>query len=207
MVNGEQWIMAEMIIKARFLKSSTDPDGCPPPVRPEFAFAGRSNVGKSSLINYLCNRKNLARTSATPGKTLLINHYLINEEYYLADLPGYGYAQTSKRERERILELIFRYLRTRESLTCLFLLIDARTDPQDNDRFVINWLGQAGIPFAMAFTKTDKLSKTSLDKKLATYREVLMESWEELPPFFLTSALKRSGREKMLEFINNNLKI
>ena len=164
-------------------------------------------MGKSSLINYLCNRKNLARASATPGKTLLINHFLINEEYYFTDLPGYGYARTSKSERERILELIFDYLRRRESLTCLFLLIDSRMDPQENDRFVINWLGEAGIPFALVFTKTDKLSGTQLEKQLNVYREELMGSWEELPPFFISSALKRSGRENIMEFINNNLKI
>ena len=198
--------MAGLIKNASFVKSSPNLQACPKPVYPEFAFAGRSNVGKSSLINLLCNRKKLAKTSTTPGKTLLINHYFINDEFYFVDLPGYGYARTGKIERSMILRLIFEYLRKRESLACLFLLIDSRMDPQDNDRLVINWLGKAGIPFAMVFTKTDKLPKIQLEKKLSIYRDELLASWEELPPFFLTSSLKKSGRDEILEFIKTNLK-
>ncbi len=198
--------MVELLKNASFLKSSPNLKSCPKPLYPEFAFAGRSNVGKSSLINYLCNRKKLAKTSVTPGKTILINHYLINDDFYFVDLPGYGFARTGKAERERILKLIFHYLRKRETLTCLFLLIDSRMDPQDNDKLVINWLGEAGVPFAMVFTKTDKLPKIRLEKKLAAYRDELMASWEDLPPFFLTSSLKKTGRDEILEFINLNLK-
>jgi len=197
--------MVELLKNSVFLKSSPNLKSCPKPAHPEFAFAGRSNVGKSSLINFLCNRKKLAKTSATPGKTILINHYLINDDFYFVDLPGYGFARTSKTERERILKLIFHYLRKRENLTCLFLLIDSRMDPQDNDKLVINWLGEAGIPFALVFTKTDKLPKLQLEKKLAIYRDELLGSWEDLPPFFLTSSLKKTGRDEILEFINLNL--
>lgn len=194
--------MAEQIIKtAKFIGSSPDTKSCPPAHYPEYAFTGRSNVGKSSLINYLCNRKMLAKTSATPGKTLLINHFLVDEDTYLVDLPGYGYAKTSKKTRESILKMIFHYLRNREGLTCLFLLIDSRNGLLESDRTVIRWLGQARIPFVIVLTKIDKLKPIQLEKNLDALRRELLETWEELPPVFLSSARGKTGRSEILNFI------
>jgi GTP-binding protein len=193
---------AKLQIKTtHFVQSSTAVDRCPRTVYPEYAFAGRSNVGKSSLINYLLNRHKLAHTSSTPGKTLLINHYLVNGRFYFVDLPGYGYARTAKKEREKILAMIFSYIRTRKNLSCLFLLIDSRVKPLENDKLVIQWLGDAGIPFVLVFTKTDKLSASRLAKNLENYQKELMASWEELPPVFLTSSMKKKGREEILDYI------
>jgi len=190
-----------LIKTARFVKSSRNVHSCPQPVYKEYAFTGRSNVGKSSLINYLANRRNLARTSSSPGKTLLINHYLINENSYFVDLPGYGYARTSKKDREKIVAMIFEYIRNRKSLSCLFLLLDPRMEPLENDKLVIRWLGESGIPFVFVFTKTDKLSAARLEENLEKYRRELMASWEVLPAFFITSAKNREGREEILKFI------
>lgn len=186
---------------ARFVQSSTAVNQCPATVYPEYAFAGRSNVGKSSLINYLLNRHKLARTSSTPGKTLLINHFLVNERFYFVDLPGYGYARTAKKERKKILALIFSYIKTRKNLSCLFLLLDSRLEPLENDKLMIQWLGEEGIPFVLVFTKTDKLSAGRLAVNLQNYRKELLASWEELPPVFLSSSQKKKGREEILDFI------
>jgi GTP-binding protein len=192
-----------LIKTAKFVKSSQTINSCPKPVYREFAFAGRSNVGKSSLINFLANRRHLARTSSSPGKTLLINHYLLNEQFYFVDLPGYGYARTSGKEREKIVALIFDYLKNRTSLSCLFLLLDPRMEPLENDRLVIQWLGEEEIPFVIVFTKTDKLTAVRLNKNLEKYRSELLTSWEVLPQFFLTSSQNRKGREEILDFISS----
>lgn len=190
-----------VIKQSRFIKSSTSAEDCPKPHHPEYAFLGRSNVGKSSLLNMLMNRKNIARTSNTPGKTLLINHFLINEEWYLVDLPGYGYSRTSKKVRHNILQLINGYLMKRNNLACLFLLLDCRHEPQSIDLEVIEWAGANNIPFVLCFTKTDKLSAAKLQKNIDNYKEILLRTWESLPPVFMTSSLKRSGRDEILEFI------
>jgi len=190
-----------VIKTALFIKSSRTIDSCPEPVYPEYAFAGRSNVGKSSLINYLTNRHYLARTSSSPGKTLLINHYMLNDRFYFVDLPGYGYARTSQKERQKIIKMIFDYIRNRKNLSCLFLLIDPRMEPMENDKLVIRWLGETGIPFEIVFTKTDKLSTVMLNRNIEKYRRELMADWEVLPTFFLTSSTERRGRDEILELI------
>jgi GTP-binding protein len=190
-----------VIKTALFIKSSRTIDSCPEPVYPEYAFAGRSNVGKSSLINYLTNRHYLARTSSSPGKTLLINHYMLNDRFYFVDLPGYGYARTSQKERQKIIKMIFDYIRNRKNLSCLFLLIDPRMEPMENDKLVIRWLGETGIPFVIVFTKTDKLSTVMLNRNIEKYRRELMADWEVLPTFFLTSSTERRGRDEILELI------
>lgn len=191
-----------MIIKdAQFVISNTDYRKCPQDQKPEFAFIGRSNVGKSSLINMLTNRKGLAMTSAKPGKTQLINHFIINDEWYLVDLPGYGYAQRGKDGRERIKTIIEDYILEREALTNLFLLLDSRHEPQKIDLEFIEWLGENAIPFAIVFTKIDKLSKSRLNENMTVYLNKLHETWEELPPIFHTSSEAKIGGEEILDYI------
>lgn len=198
-----------MIIKeAKFVISNTDYKKCPSDGKPEYAFIGRSNVGKSSLINMLTNRKGLAMTSSKPGKTQLINHFEINDEWYLVDLPGYGYAQRGKQGRELIRDIIESYILNREELTSLFLLLDCRHEPQKIDMEFIDWLGECGIPFAIIFTKTDKLSRSKLTLNLNAYIDKLKESWEELPPIFQTSSEHKLGKDEILDYIdtiNKNL--
>ncbi len=195
-----------MIVKqARFLKSSTELKGCPPDNLPEFAFIGRSNVGKSSLINMLTNRSKLAKTSSTPGKTQLINHFLINEQWYLVDLPGYGYTRMPATERERMMKMIREYTLKRQNLVCLFLLIDARLDMQKADQQFLHFLGSNQVPFVLVFTKTDKITGNRIRQNIAAYKKTLLESWESLPQIFLTSALHKQGREELLEFIQETL--
>lgn len=174
---------------------------CPQDTKPEYAFIGRSNVGKSSLINMLTNHKKLAKTSATPGKTLLINHFLINREWYLVDLPGYGYAKRSKKEIQKLDQMIRGYILQREQLVNVFVLVDVRLEPQKIDLEFIQWLGESSIPFAIVFTKADKLSVPKVNANVEAYKKVLLETWEELPPLFLTSAEKRQGRDDVLDYI------
>ncbi|MDR1610128.1 MAG: ribosome biogenesis GTP-binding protein YihA/YsxC [Candidatus Symbiothrix sp.] len=189
------------IKKAEFVISNTDPAKCPQDGRLEYAFTGRSNVGKSSLINMLTGKKGLAMTSSKPGKTQLINHFLINDEWYLVDLPGYGYAQRGKKGREKIQEIIDAYLDQREALTCLFLLLDCRHEPQKIDLEFIARLGENEIPFVIIFTKMDKVSSSKLKENIETYKAKLMETWEELPPVFTSSSEKKSGKEEILGYI------
>ncbi len=174
---------------------------CPKDNKPEYAFIGRSNVGKSSLINMLTNKKKLAKTSATPGKTLLINHFIINNEWYLVDLPGYGFAKRSKKEVAKLEQMISEYILQREQLVNVFLLVDIRLDPQKIDLEFIQWLGDSSVPFAIVFTKADKLSATKASQQVEAYKKVLLETWEELPPIFITSAEKRQGRDEILDYI------
>ena len=191
-----------MIIKnAEFMQSVTDWRKCPPATMPEYAFIGRSNVGKSSLINMLVNNKKLAKTSSKPGKTQTINHFLINKEWYLVDLPGYGYASISKAMREKWQKMISDYLLKRENLQVIFVLIDSRLEPQKIDLEFIHNLGEKGVPFSIIFTKTDKLSKTALKTNIDFYKQRLLEDWEELPPCFCTSSEKHIGRDELLDFI------
>jgi GTP-binding protein len=190
------------IKSAEFVISNTDVKKCPDNGLPEYAFIGRSNVGKSSLINMLTNRKGLAMTSSKPGKTLLINHFVINDNWYLVDLPGYGYATAGKSMREKLKSIIESYILYREELTCLFVLIDCRHDPQPIDIEFMEWLGENGIPFSIIFTKIDKLSKSKLSENLKAYRDKLFETWEELPPIFITSSEKGQGREELLGYID-----
>jgi GTP-binding protein len=193
-----------MIIKsAEFICSNTRTDKLPPPVLPEYAFIGRSNVGKSSLINMLLQRKGLAKTSQNPGKTQLINHFRVNEDWYLVDLPGYGYARTSKANRGEWERFIRYYLRHRESLQCVFVLIDSRVEPQKNDIDFCNWLGEAGIPFLLIFTKADKQSAVKTDQTVAKFRRELLKSFEEVPKIFITSSENTLGREAVLGSISD----
>lgn len=193
-----------MIIKeAKFIISNTDYQKCPQDGKPEYAFIGRSNVGKSSLINMLTNRKGLAMTSSKPGKTQLINHFMINDEWYLVDLPGYGYAQRGKKGRELITEIIESYILERHELTNLFVLLDCRHEPQKIDLEFIEWLGEHGIPFSIIFTKTDKISKSKLQENVTVYTDKLEETWDELPPIFFTSSEHKLGREEILDYIEN----
>ena len=197
------------IKSAEFVISNTDYLKCPDSRLPEYAFIGRSNVGKSSLINMLCNRKDLAMTSSKPGKTLLINHFLINNNWHLVDLPGYGYATTGKKMRDQLKNIIESYILNREQLTCLFLLIDCRHEPQKIDLEFMEWLGENGVPFSIVFTKLDKLSHVKGVESIRAYNEKLEEQWEEFPPIFLTSSEKRTGRDEVLgyiEEINKSLK-
>lgn len=189
------------IKSAEFIISNTDYTKCPESKLPEYAFIGRSNVGKSSLINMLCDRKGLAMTSSKPGKTLLINHFLINKNWHLVDLPGYGYATTGKKMREQLQDIIQSYILNREQLTNLFLLIDCRHEPQKIDLEFMEWLGESGVPFSIVFTKLDKLSHVRAMESTNAYKQKLMEEWEELPPIFLTSAEKRIGRDDVLDYI------
>jgi len=190
------------IKSATFEISNTDVTKCPPGNKPEYAFVGRSNVGKSSLINMITGRKALALTSQKPGKTTLINHFLINDEWYLVDLPGYGFAQRAKSEREKIWSVINNYIQNREQLTNLFVLLDSRLEPQKIDLQFMEKLGEDGIPFSIIFTKADKLSKSKLAENINNYKSKLLETWEELPPVFITSAEKRDGREEVLNYID-----
>ena len=189
------------ITNAEFVISNTNPSQCPTDGRPEYAFIGRSNVGKSSLINMLTGRKGLAMTSSTPGKTQLINHFIINDDWYLVDLPGYGYAQRGKKGREQIQQIIDLYLDEREELTCLFVLLDCRHEPQKIDLDFIDRLGEAGIPFAIVFTKIDKISQGNLKTNTNNYKAKLLETWEELPPIFYTSSEHKNGKEDVLDYI------
>lgn len=191
-----------MIIQsARFVISSAQLAQCPPPTLPEYAFIGRSNVGKSSLLNRLTGHGKLAKTSGTPGKTQLINHFIINDAWYLVDLPGYGYAKVSQREREKWQQLIRAYLRNRETLMCCFVLLDARLPPQQVDLNFLRYLGEQGIPFVLVFTKADKQSALKTDELVASYKTLLLETWEELPSIFVTSAESGLGRDELLAFI------
>ena len=190
------------IKSATYIGSNPTVEKCPKDIKPEYAFIGRSNVGKSSLINALTERKNLALTSSTPGKTMCINHFLINEEWYLVDLPGYGYAQRGKKAIEKLKTMISRYVLEREQLTCLFVLIDIRHDPQKVDLAFLNFLGRNGVPFAIVFTKADKLSTTKIKPAVQKYLNSLTEEWEELPPHFITSATSKLGREEVLNYID-----
>ena len=174
---------------------------CPKDTKPEYAFIGRSNVGKSSLINMLCNHKNLAKTSSTPGKTLLINHFIINKEWYLVDLPGYGYAKRSKTQRDKLEQTIAQYILQRVQLANVFVLIDIRHDPQTIDREFIDWLGQSQIPFCIVFTKADKLSPSKVKPAAEAWMQKMLDTWEELPPYFITSSSSRMGREEILNYI------
>lgn len=188
---------------SEFVISNTDVQKCPQGNNPEYAFIGRSNVGKSSLINMLTNHKGLAMTSQKPGKTLLINHFIINDEWYLVDLPGYGYAQRGKEGRENIRRIIEDYILEREQLTNLFVLLDSRHAPQKIDLEFMEWLGENGIPFSIIFTKTDKITKGKLRDNFEVYEAKLMESWEELPPIFFSSSEKKEGREEILNYIGD----
>jgi GTP-binding protein len=184
-----------------FVKSSSKLDQCPESNKLEFAFVGRSNVGKSSLINMITGRKQIALTSGNPGKTRLINHFIINEDWFLVDLPGYGYAKVSKKNREEFDKIIRSYLLDRKNLTCLFLLIDSRHAPLTPDIDFINWLGANGVPFVIAFTKIDKLPKTQVELTINKYKDFLLTQWEELPDIFLTSSSTNLGKDEILNFI------
>ena len=191
------------IKSAEFEISNSDPGRCPDTNRPEYAFIGRSNVGKSSLINMLTERKGLAKTSQTPGKTLLINHFLINNEWYIVDLPGYGYARRGKDQRDQLQRLITSYIAQREQMTCLFVLVDSRIKPQRIDLEFMQWLGENGVPFAIVFTKLDKLGRNAGLDAVDRYKHELLNTWEELPPIFLTSSEDGRGREELLNYIDN----
>lgn len=193
-----------MLIKsAEYTISSARVDQCPAGELPEFAFIGRSNVGKSSLINMLTGREHLAKTSATPGKTILINHFLINKEWFLVDLPGYGYAKRGMKQRDELQRMIAGYILRREQMMNLFLLIDARHEPQRIDLEFIEWLGENGIPFSIVFTKADKLSKGKLAGNIKHYLSELSKQWEELPPHFITSSETKQGKEEVLSYIES----
>jgi GTP-binding protein len=187
---------------AAFVVSNTDYTKCPEPTMPEYAFIGRSNVGKSSLINMLVNRKGLAKTSGKPGKTQLINHFLINNNWYLVDLPGYGYAQVSRDKREDWDKFIREYIVKRPNLMCLMVLLDSRIPPQKVDMEFMNWLGENDIPFVMVFTKTDKLSKKKIADNIEAYKKEMGETWDALPQCFNTSAEEKTGRTELLNFIS-----
>lgn len=192
-----------MIIKsAEFVISNSDFLKCPQDGKPEYAFIGRSNVGKSSLINMLTNRKGLAMTSSTPGKTMLINHFRINDEWYLVDLPGYGYARRGKEGRDTLRKMIEDYVLEREAMTSLFVLVDSRHEAQKIDLEFMEWLGENGVPFSIVFTKADKLGSGRLHSNISAYKEQLLSSWEELPPIFVTSSEKNQGREELLDYID-----
>lgn len=190
------------ITSADFVKSSTTLEECPVPTKNEFAFIGRSNVGKSSLINMLMQRKDLAKTSGKPGKTQLINHFEINEDWYLVDLPGYGYAKTSKKNRATFQRMITSYIKDRPNLINTFVLVDCRHDPQKIDLEFMEWCGMEGVPFSIVFTKIDKLGSSALMKQIARYKKKLLTQWEELPPVFMTSAEGRTGREEVLRYLD-----
>ncbi|MBQ6723773.1 MAG: YihA family ribosome biogenesis GTP-binding protein [Paludibacteraceae bacterium] len=199
-----------MIKQAQYIISSPDVKDCPQSSLPEYAFIGRSNVGKSSLINMICHNPKLAKTSQKPGKTLLINHFLVDGSWHLVDLPGYGFAQAGQKQREALKRMIERYCLQREQLVCLFLLVDCRHEPQKIDLEFINWLGENGIPFAIVFTKGDKLGKVRLKENVEAYKARLLEEWEELPPVFVTSSETGLGGEELtayIEEINEELRI
>jgi GTP-binding protein len=192
-----------MIKQARFVASNTEVKKCPPPDKPEYAFIGRSNVGKSSLINMLVGQNGLAKVSVRPGKTQLINHFMIDETWYLVDLPGYGYAKVSHTMKEKFQKLITNYILHRENLYCLFVLIDIRHEPQKIDLEFITWLGENQVPFAIVFTKADKLGKVSASKNVEEYKNELKKLWEELPPVFVSSAEVGMGKDEIIAFIEN----
>ncbi len=189
------------IREAEFITSSVMESQCPKPEKPEYAFIGRSNVGKSLLTNMLTGKRKLAKVSGSPGKTITMNHFLINRQWYLVDLPGYGYAKRSKTERKKWEKMIRHYILTRSNLMSLFLLIDLRHEPQKNDTEFMDWLAMSQIPFVITFTKTDKLSKVNMEKNLATYKKTLLQKWEELPPYIITSAVTGTGKEELLQYI------
>ena len=191
------------ITSAEFVISNTDVKKCPAGIFPEYAFIGRSNVGKSSLINMLTARKGLAMTSATPGKTMLINHFLINKNWYLVDLPGYGYARRGQKGKDQIRTIIEDYILEREQMTNLFVLIDSRLEPQNIDLEFMEWLGENGIPFSIIFTKADKLTGGRLKMNINAYLRELSKQWEELPPYFISSSENRTGRTEILNYIEN----
>ena len=196
--------MSKPIIKtARFVVSNSDVRKCPQDGKFEYAFIGRSNVGKSSLINMLTRHNKLAMTSAMPGKTLLINHFIINDEWYLVDRPGYGYAKRSKKQNEQLEHIISSYVLDREQMTLLFVLIDSRHAPQKIDMEFFSWLGENGVPFAIVFTKADKLTKTALASNIEAYKKELLSEWEELPPVFVTSSETAMGRDELLAYITD----
>ncbi len=191
------------ISSAKFVISNTDVRKCPSDPIPEYAFIGRSNVGKSSLINMLTNQKKLAKTSGKPGKTQLINHFLINDSWFLVDLPGYGYAKVSKDQRQTFQKFIKEYFNKRMQLACSFVLIDSRHEPQKIDLEFMEYLGENGIPFCIVFTKADKLNRSTLERNIANYKRVMLESWEEMPTCFITSATTDLGKDEILDFIQN----
>lgn len=191
-----------IINSARFVISNTDVKKCPDGSRHEYAFIGRSNVGKSSLINMLTGRKGLAMTSATPGKTMLINHFLVNDDWYIVDLPGYGYARRGLESRKKLQDIIEGYILHRQQMTNLFVLIDSRHEPQKIDMDFFRWLGENGIPFSIVLTKTDKLGKEACKRNIEAYCSALLEEWEELPPVFKTSSVSGEGRENILDYIS-----
>lgn len=195
------------ITKAEFISSYADVQKCPAPTKAEFAFIGRSNVGKSSLINMLTQTKDLAKTSAKPGKTQTINHFLINETWYLVDLPGYGYASVSKTIREGFGQMIEDYVQKRENLSCIFVLVDSRLEPQKSDLSFINWVGSKGVPLAIVFTKVDKLKLNELQRNVQQFKKAVLADWEELPPMLITSSEKKTGRDELLDFIDDALKV
>ena len=190
------------IVKAEFVMSNSNVEKCPVPDRHEYAFIGRSNVGKSSLINMLANNKKLAKTASRPGKTQLINHFVINNSWYMVDLPGYGYAEVPEKIRQQFMKMIRDYILKRKNLVCLFVLIDSRHKPQKIDLEFMEWLGENGVPFAMVFTKADKLSTTRRGACISDYQKAMADVWETMPPAFLTSAEKRTGREELLNYID-----
>ncbi len=204
-------------MQVQFLKSTNDYNNCPVPIYPEFAFIGRSNVGKSSLINMLANRKNLAHTSSRPGKTQTINHYLFtyiqkevikkNISWYVADLPGYGYAQVSQEKKKQLEKLIAGYILTRKNLLNLFVLIDSRLEPQSLDLGFLNFLGENNIPFTLIFTKIDKISKTKLENNIKMFEQKLLQSWEKMPPYLVTSSKEHKGREELITYITKNIEL
>lgn len=196
--------MKPIVIKdARFVISNTNIKKCPQDGKPEYAFIGRSNVGKSSLINMLTGRNKLAMTSSMPGKTLLINHFIVNDEWYLVDLPGYGYAKRSKSQNDQLQQIISGYILGREQMTLLFVLVDSRHEPQKIDLEFFRWLGENGVPFAIIFTKADKLSRTALASNVDAYKKTLLKEWEELPPVFVTSSESAFGRDEVLQYISD----
>nr|WP_299000407.1 ribosome biogenesis GTP-binding protein YihA/YsxC [uncultured Allomuricauda sp.] len=191
------------IISAEFVMSNSNVAQCPKDPIPEYAFIGRSNVGKSSLINMLTERKHLAKTSGRPGKTQLINHFKINNNWFLVDLPGYGYARVSKKDKKTFQKYITEYFEKRKQLVCGFVLVDIRHDPQPIDLDFMEWLGSSGIPFAIIFTKADKLKPAVIEKQVRSYLQKLLDGvWEEAPSYFITSSSKRMGRDEVLEFID-----
>lgn len=192
-----------MVKDVQFVMSNSDVAKCPKADKPEYAFIGRSNVGKSSLINMLVNKKKLAKTSSTPGKTQLINHFLVDENWYLVDLPGYGYAKVPKAQKQKFERMISNYILQRSNLVSVFVLVDVRHTPQQIDLEFMEWLGMSNIPFAMVFTKLDKLKRSEIDAKLKKYREKMLETWEELPVQFLTSAESTAGKTELLEYIDS----
>jgi len=194
------------ITKAEFIISSANVTQCPKEQIPEYAFIGRSNVGKSSLINMLVERKKLAKTSSTPGKTRLINHFKINDAWFLADLPGYGYAKVSKKDRESFARMIEQYAIQRSNLVCFFVLVDARIPPQQLDLDFIEWLGDSNLPFVIVYTKVDKVTQKEKSKNITSLKDKLSEAWEELPLIFESSAIKGTGRDQIMEFINDTNK-